>query len=83
MGGNINNHHDDPFAEVKVSIPLFHGDYDAETYLDWEMTVEQKFNSHLDPKCWHSLANTKLNPKHTDTDISFTREFTWDIESKE
>jgi hypothetical protein len=23
------------------------GSYDAEAYLDWEMTVEQKFNSHL------------------------------------
>ena len=26
------------------------GSYDAEAYLDWEMTVEQKFNSHLVPE---------------------------------
>ena len=24
--------------------------YDVEAYLDWEMTVEQKFNSHLVPE---------------------------------
>jgi hypothetical protein len=37
----------DPFAKVKFSIPPFMGSYDAEAYLDWEMIVEQKFNSHL------------------------------------
>jgi hypothetical protein len=26
------------------------GHYDAEAYLDWEMTVEQKFASHLVPE---------------------------------
>jgi hypothetical protein len=26
------------------------GSYDAEAYLDWEMTVEQKINSHLVPE---------------------------------
>jgi hypothetical protein len=46
MGGNQNhnNQHyvrsDDPFAKVKFSIPSFNGLYDAEAYLDWEMTVE-------------------------------------------
>lgn len=56
MGGNDNNnqHHgranDDPFAKVKFTIPSFSGAYDAEAYLDWEMTVEQKFNSHLVPE---------------------------------
>jgi hypothetical protein len=53
MGGN-NNHggraNDDPFARVKFPIPSFSGLYDAETYLDWEMTVEQKFSSHLVPE---------------------------------
>jgi hypothetical protein len=34
----------------KFSIPLFYGSYDAKTYLDWEMTVEQKFSSHLVPE---------------------------------
>jgi hypothetical protein len=47
MGGNPNHHNqhyvrnDDPFAKVKFSIPPFNGSYDAEAYLDWEMTIEQ------------------------------------------
>ena len=41
---------DDPFAKVKFTIPSFSGLYDADIYLDWEMTVEQKFNSHLVPE---------------------------------
>jgi hypothetical protein len=46
MGDNQNHHNqhyvhnDDPFAKVKFSIPSFNGSYDAETYLDWKMTVE-------------------------------------------
>jgi hypothetical protein len=53
MRGNQNHHNqhyirnDDPFAKVKFSIPPFNGSYDAEAYLDWEMTVGQKFSSHL------------------------------------
>jgi hypothetical protein len=53
MGGNQNHHNqhyvrnDDPFAKVKFSIPPFNSSYDAEAYLDWEMTVEQNFSSHL------------------------------------
>jgi hypothetical protein len=56
MGGNQNHHNqhyvrnDDPFAKVKFSIPPFNGSYDGEAYLDWEMTVEQKFSSHLVPE---------------------------------
>jgi hypothetical protein len=59
MGGNQNRlnqhyvHNDDPFAKVKFSIPPFNGSYDAEAYLDWKMTVEQKFSSHLVPKQHH------------------------------
>jgi hypothetical protein len=41
---------DDPFAKVKFIIPPFYGLYDAEAYLDWEMTVDNKFSSHLVPK---------------------------------
>jgi hypothetical protein len=56
MGGNQNHHNqhyvlnDDPFAKVKFSIPPFNGLYDAEAYLDWEMTAEQKFSYHLVPE---------------------------------
>jgi hypothetical protein len=28
-------------------IPPFYGLYDVEAYLDWEMTVDNKFSSHL------------------------------------
>jgi hypothetical protein len=56
MEGNQNHHNqhyvrnDDPFAKIKFSTPPFNGSYDAEAYLDWEMTVEPKFSSHLVPK---------------------------------
>jgi hypothetical protein len=56
MGGNHNHHNqhyvrnDDPVAKVKFSIPPFNGLYDAEAYLDWEITVEHKFSSHLVPE---------------------------------
>jgi hypothetical protein len=56
MGGNGRRRHhnperdNDPFAKIKFSIPPFMGSYDAEAYLDWEMTVEQNFNSHLVPE---------------------------------
>jgi hypothetical protein len=56
MRGNHNHHsqhyvrNDDPFAKVKFSIPPFIGSYDADAYLDWEMTIEQKFSSHLVPE---------------------------------
>jgi hypothetical protein len=41
---------DDPFAKVKFTIPPFYGFYDAEAYLDWEMTIHNKFSSHLVPE---------------------------------
>jgi hypothetical protein len=53
MRGNQNHHkqhyvhNNDPFTKVKFSIPPFNGSYDIDAYLDWEMTVEQKFSSHL------------------------------------
>ena len=52
MGGNKNKYHyvqDDPYAKVKFTIPSFFERYDADEYLDWEMTVQQKFASHLIP----------------------------------
>ena len=47
-----NNHRvpGDPYAKIKFTIPSFLGHYDAEGYLDWEMTVEQKFSAHLVPE---------------------------------
>ena len=56
MGGvyhhQCNNHcvPDDPYAKINFTIPSFLGHYDAEGYLDWEMTVEQKFSAHLVPE---------------------------------
>jgi hypothetical protein len=58
MGGHrhrgFNHQHrcgnDDPFAKVKFTIPPFYGLYDAEAYLDWEMTVDNKFSSRLVPE---------------------------------
>ena len=59
MGGTHNHNHqqgnqnrvpNDPYAKVKFTIPSFLGHYDAEGYLDWEMTVEQKFSAHLLPE---------------------------------
>jgi hypothetical protein len=53
MGVNQNHHNqyyvrnDNSFAKVKFSIPPFNGSYDADAYLDWEITVEQNFSSHL------------------------------------
>jgi hypothetical protein len=40
---------DDPFAKVRFTIPPFYGLYDAKAYLDWEMTIDNKFSSHLVP----------------------------------
>jgi len=45
MGGN-NHGNNDPFAKIKFSLPPFAGNVDPEAYLDWELTVQQKFNSH-------------------------------------
>jgi hypothetical protein len=41
---------DDSFAKVKFMIPPFYDLYDAEAYLDWEMTADNKFSSHLIPE---------------------------------
>jgi hypothetical protein len=52
MGGNRTRHNqgnDDPYAKIKFNIPSFPRKYDAEEYLDCEMTVEQKFVAHLVP----------------------------------
>ena len=48
--GNNNCVPDDPYAKIKFTIPSFSGHYDAEEYLDWEMTIEQKLASHLVPE---------------------------------
>jgi hypothetical protein len=56
MGGNgkcrphAPKQDNDPYAKIKFSIPPFYESYDAETYLDWEMMVEQKFSFHLVPE---------------------------------
>ena len=40
----------DPYSNVKFTIPSFDGSYDGNAYLDWEMIVEQKFNTHMVPE---------------------------------
>nr|ABA97871.1 retrotransposon protein, putative, Ty3-gypsy subclass [Oryza sativa Japonica Group] len=48
--GNTNRVPDDLYAKFMFKIPSFLGYYDAEKYLDWEMTIEQKFSAHLVPE---------------------------------
>ena len=47
-GGN-NYGNNDPFAKIKFSLPPFVGNVDPEAYLDWEIVVQQKFDSHNVP----------------------------------
>ena len=49
MGGNGRGN-DDHYAKIKFMIPPFDGSYEADIYLNWEMMVEQKFNSHMVPE---------------------------------
>ena len=51
MGGNHNRGNNDSFAKTKFTMIPFAGTTDPEAYLDWELTVEQKFNSHFG-SCW-------------------------------
>jgi hypothetical protein len=44
---------DVPFTKVKFTIPPFYGLYDVEAYLDLEMTIDNKFSSHLVPEQYH------------------------------
>jgi len=48
MRGN-NHGNNDPFAKIKFSLPPFVGNVDPEAYLDWEIVVQQKFDSHNVP----------------------------------
>jgi len=48
MGGN-NHGNNDPFAKIKFSLPPFAGNVDLEAYLDWELAVQQKIDSHNVP----------------------------------
>ena len=54
---------DDPYAKTKLTIPSFSGHYDAEGYLDWEITVEQKFSAHLVPE-HHRVRQATSEFKH-------------------
>ena len=47
MWGNPHRGNNDPFAKTKFTMLPFAGNADLEAYLDWELAVEQKFNSHL------------------------------------
>jgi len=48
MGGN-NHGNNDPFTKTKFSLPPFAGNVDPKAYLDWELVVQQKFDSHNVP----------------------------------
>jgi hypothetical protein len=41
---------DGPFAKVKFMIPPFYSLYYGEAYLNWEMTIDNKFSSYLVPE---------------------------------
>jgi hypothetical protein len=58
MTNNLPSHIDynHQYIRGKFTIPSFVGSYDREAYLDWEMTVEQEFNSHL----VHEIHKVKL-----------------------
>jgi len=61
MGGN-NHGNNDPFAKIKFSLSPLVGSVDPEAYLDWELTVQQKLDSHNVPaECWYPLS---YNCKH-------------------
>jgi hypothetical protein len=47
MGGTHNRGNNDPFAKTKFTMIPFARTADPEVYLDWELTVEIFFNSHL------------------------------------
>jgi hypothetical protein len=49
MGGNDRGNKD-PFSKTKFKMLPFSGSADPEAYLDWEMTVDQKFSSHQVPE---------------------------------
>jgi hypothetical protein len=49
MGGSHNHGNNDPFAKAKSTMIPFAGTIDPDEYLNWELVVEQKFNSHLVP----------------------------------
>jgi len=48
MGGN-NHSNNDSFVKIEFSLPSFAGNIDPKAYLDWELTVQQKFDSHNVP----------------------------------
>jgi hypothetical protein len=52
MTNNLPSHFDDNHQGMrgKLTIPFYFGFYDGEKYFDWEMAVEQEFNSHLVPE---------------------------------
>jgi len=68
MGGN-NHGNNDTFAKIKFSLPPFAGNVDPEAYLDWELALQQKFDSHNVPAVGAKVdlqtqrANTRFNVK--------------------
>jgi hypothetical protein len=59
----------------KLTIPSFVGSYDGEECLDWEMVVEQEFNSHLIPKIHRVKHATSELKDFTKNLVARTRQF--------
>jgi len=53
----------------KFTIPSFVGFYDGEKYFDWEMAIEQEFNSHL--------VREINRVKHTTSEFKYFAQFWW------
>jgi hypothetical protein len=53
----------------KLTIPFYSGFYDGEKYFDWEIAIEQEFNSHLVPE--------KHRVKYTTREFKDFAQFWW------
>ena len=54
---------------MEVPLPSFVGSYNGEEYFDWEMVVEEEFNSHL----IHEIHRVK----HATSEFNYFAQFWW------
>ena len=50
MGRNQREVRDDPLAKIQFTMPSFAGKYDPDSYLTWELAVDQKFACYQFPE---------------------------------